>query len=75
MMQKLSFTITKRDGIKFSADHIFSGHHSFKGSEESQLAIHFVCSGGLATVMASEVESITFHPATFCNECDRPLPA
>ena len=81
-MQRASFTVAvkRQEGIvvRFDADCLVLGTRHAPDANETGGAIStlsFRCSGGMETVDASDVESVTFHPAgaTFCPYCDGSL--
>ena len=72
-MQRASFTVRKKNGISYDANHltIARGYDPDLGPGSISL-LTFVCSGVQTTFQASEIESVTFHPASaqHCSECD-----
>lgn len=75
-MQRASFTVTTKRGISYDANHlaVVRGHDPSLGPGSISL-LTFVCSGEQTTFPASEIEVVTFHPASaqHCSECDESI--
>lgn len=65
------FTIERKDGVNFDANHIF---YSWK--PEKGWFIFFICSGSIEEIPAHEIKEIRFLPfgAHYCGECDGTIP-
>lgn len=71
-MNRASLTVRMKNGIGYDAALLMPTYED----HTMRPTLTFVCSGRPQTVLAADVESVTFSPSgtACCGMCDQPLP-